>query len=263
MVLLAALAFVLIPLSDAEAGTVDLNDWTAASYPAVSGFGAGSWAPAADGSSVYQSINGQPTFFFSDFTAFGTEVKGKIRVTGGDDDYIGFALGFLPGTTTDVNADYLLVDWKQGNQDYNFGSPSGDPGGIAYSGLAVSRVTGIPTADEFWQHTTYGTDGGLVELQRGATRGSTGWAQGVEYEFTFDFGPNDLEVFVNGTKELDITGSFANGRMAFYNFSQADVTYSAFEVDPGNFPTVPLPSSALMGGFALGFLFLVRKLRRK
>lgn len=223
--------------STAVAAPVDLNTWTAESYPAVDGFGAGSWSVAADGSSVFQSVNGQPTLFYSDFDAFGTKVTGNINVSGSDDDYIGFALGFNGGDTTNSSADYLLVDWKRNDQFFNFGSPSDDPGTTAFEGLAVSRVSGIPSADEFWGHTTLSAGSGLTELQRATNLGSTGWVLGTDYEFTFDFGPNDLEVFVNGVKEIDITGSFNNGSLAFYNFSQAGVTYSAFELDQGSFST--------------------------
>lgn len=243
----------------AQAAPVDLNDWTAESYAAVSGFGAGVWTPAADGSSVTQSVNGQPTMYYSDFSAYGTKVTGKIRMANsGDDDFVGFVIGFDPGDASSSGANYLLVDWKRGTQNFDFGTPSTTPGGIADAGLAVSRVTGIPTADEFWQHTDYAahTGGGLEELERGATLGATGWAFNTDYEFTFDFGPNDLEVYVNGVKQLDITGSFANGRLGFYNFSQAAVTYSAFTLEDGSFPDDPGPPIDVPEPGALGLLGL-------
>jgi MYXO-CTERM domain-containing protein len=238
--------------SGVAAAPVDLNTWSAESYPAVSGFGAGVWTPAADGSSVFQSVNGQPTLFVSDFNVFGTDVRGKIRVdTSGDDDYVGFAIGYQPGDTTNGSADYLLVDWKQADQFFDFGAPSSTPGSTAFKGLAVSRVSGIPTADEFWGHVNFGPDAnGLQELARGATLGSTGWTDFTTYEFRFVFLPNSLQVYVNDGLELSIAGSFSDGRMAFYNFSQSDVTYSAFTVD-----TIPEPGTwalALAGLALLG-----------
>jgi hypothetical protein len=189
----------------------------------------------------------------------------------GDDDFVGFVIGFDPGDTSSSGADYLLIDWKRGTQSFNFGAPSTTPGGVAEAGLAVSRVTGIPTADEFWQHTDYAdhTGGGLEELERGATLGATGWAFNTDYEFTFDFGPNDLEVYVNGVKQLDITGSFANGRLGFYNFSQASVTYSAFSVDEGTFPDDPggppidTPEPGMLGLFGLGIVAVALRRRRR
>jgi hypothetical protein len=251
---------------------VDLSTWTAESYPAVSGFGAGVWTVQGGGTSVLQSVNGQPTFFYSDFTAFGTTVTGKITVgTGaGDDDYIGFALGFQPGDSANASANYLLVDWKKATQNFDFGVPSSSGGGNALVGLAVSRVTGIPDADEFWQHANLaGTPAGsgLQELQRGTNLGATGWVHGQTYEFTFDFGPGDLEVFVDGVKELDITGAFANGRIAFYNFSQAGVTYEAFQVDEGSFPPpangVPEPSTLALLGIGAAAVAAVRRARAR
>ena len=89
-------------------------------------------------------------------------------------------------------------------------------------------------------------------MERGTNLGSTGWSSGTDYEFTFDFGPNNLEVYVDGVLELDILGLFNDGRFAFYNFSHADVTYSGFTKDPGSFPgAVPVPAAVWLFGTAL------------
>ncbi len=258
----------LVPAS-ASAAPVDLHTWTAESYPAVAGFNAGVWTVAPDGSAVFQSVNGQPTLFYSDFSAIGTEVRGRLRVSagGGDDDFIGFALGFRPGDTTNPAADYLLVDWRRLTQFFDFGAPSTTPGTTALQGLAVSRVTGIPTADEFWGHTDFLShpSGSLTELARGLTLGSTGWVFGQEYEFSFVFLADRLQVSVDGVLQLDISGSFSDGRLAFYNFSQDSVTYSGFTVDPaGPGSAVPEPGSlVLFGGGVLGVLCYSWRYRKR
>jgi hypothetical protein len=223
---------------------LSLWSWVSESYPAVANFDPGVWTVSSvDGLSVFQSVNGQPTLFYSDFEIFNTEVEGTIEVqTTGDDDYIGFALGFQPGDTTNPDADYLLVDWKQGDQWFNFGAPSDTPGSWAYKGLAVSRVSGVPTADEFWGHVNFDhpcsdLNNGLVELARGATLGDTGWADNTAYTFTFEFGETYLRVYVNENHEPEIDividneeEFFSNGRIAFYNFSQASVNYEGYMV---------------------------------
>jgi hypothetical protein len=249
-----------------QAATVSLSSWTAESYEAVSGFGAGLWTVAAGADSVTQSVNGQPTVFYSDFGAFGSELSGTIRVASnaGDDDYIGFVLGFLPGDSTNPAADFLLVDWKRGTQSFNFGTPSASPGGTAPRGLAVSRVSGVPDADEFWQHANLaGTPeaSGVVELARGATLGDTGWAFNQDYQFVFDFGPNNLRISVDGELEFDLTGDFSDGRFGFYNFSQSGVTYSAFTLEEGSFPVVPIPAAAWLFAGGLGLLAGLRRRR--
>jgi hypothetical protein len=231
LTLSVAATIALAPLSGQS--PVDLVSWSPENYPAVGGFSNGQWTVAANNLSVNQSVNGQPTLFFSDFNALMTVVEGQITTGFGDDDFVGFAIGFEPGDATNTAADYLLVDWKQGTQPFNFSAPSCSVGGTAQAGLAVSRVTGIPSADEFWQHndtddTCSPLGQGLTELQRGATLGATGWSDNVTYTFRFEFLGSRLRVFVDGSLELDVVGSFGDGRFAFYNFSQSDVTYAAF-----------------------------------
>ena len=253
-----------IPLLGQE--PVDLNSWVAESYPPLGGFPAAVWTVAGDGLSVFQSVNGQPTLFCSDFGAIGTSVQGQIRVeTGGDDDFIGIALGFNPGDSTNSSADYLLVDWKQGTQSFAFDCT---PESSAPSGLAVSRVSGIPTPDEFWGHKDFDTpacplDGdGLTELARGTTLGSTGWVDNATNTFKLEFDATSLRVFVNGSPEMNVSGTFSDGRLCFYNFSQSSVRYSGFTVahiESRDFPTCDIQMSQPI--FTLGQRVIAESIR--
>lgn len=72
---------------------------------------------------------------------------------------------------------------------------------------------------------------------------------------------NLLQVLVNDVMQINIAGDFNDGSMAFYDFSQADVTYSAFTVR--QIPTIARePASFVMmamGLFAVGFTVMRRK----
>ncbi|MCA9322113.1 MAG: hypothetical protein KDB53_15330 [Planctomycetes bacterium] len=205
------------------------------------------------GQIVLQTVNGQPTLFYSDFNSFNTQITGQINVSGGDDDYIGFALGYQPNDVNNPNADYLLIDWKRVTQNVDFITPSCTPGTTAPLGLAVSRVSGMPTADEFWGHTDFDNatgsplGQGLTELQRGTTLGSTGWVPNQSHVLEFVFNATALQVFVDAVMQINLSGNFANGRIAFDNFSQANVTYSAFSL------TVQCPNAPVRQTYGNGF----------
>jgi len=210
--------FLSTPVGAISGQKVNLNKWTTENY-----YYTGNWSVSSNHNSVTQleTYANVITVFYSDFPAYNTQLEGTIAVrsSAGDDDYIGFVIGFQPGDSSNSTADYLLIDWKKNNQYAN--------GGWAYRGLAVSRVTGVPTTTlaDFWRHI-----GAVTEIARGMTLGNTGWVHGQEYVFTIEFTPNSLKVYVDDVLQFDITGSFSDGRFAFYDFSQRDVTYSNFTV---------------------------------
>ena len=227
------------------AGPVDLSTWGAEG-------GASNWSVSGGNSSVVQSVNGDPTVFY-DNSVTSTQnkaLKGGIKVnTSSDDDFIGFVLGYSAGEISDTNTDFLLIDWKQGNQNI------GGVDGYGQAGLAISRVTDSTN----WWNDFWGHGGGVSEIARANTLGTTGWADYVEYDFSITFTSSIVEVLVNGVLELQITaadagvGAFDDGAFGFYNMSQSQVQYNAIEqtdcqITP-NLPecqSVPAPPAAFL-----------------
>lgn len=220
------------------AQTIDLSTWTVeseASFEAFQ-FDEAFWQLSLDRRTVTQLENPNPSFFYSDFEVERARVTAELRVEAGsgDDDWIGFAIGFDPGERRDAAADFLFLDWKRQDQVLN-NLPT-------TKGLAVSRVLGIATPDEFRIHDDFATNpaGGVVELARGASLGNVGWEFGRTYIFEFEILPNALRVFVDGQLEIELAGVFDRGRFACYNFSQAGMSCGNVSVETLAAPVLPL-----------------------
>ncbi|BCG65247.1 MAG: hypothetical protein methR_P3072 [Methyloprofundus sp.] len=214
----------LIALSTAtSAAPVDLSSWLEN--------GSGTWAVAGDNNSVFQSINTpDPAVFFNNSNSQGLALSGQITVeTTGDNDFIGFVLGYNDGDSSNASADYLLIDWKQGDQ-----SPAVD-------GLTISQVSGAFNGADFWAHT-----GVVTELQRATNLSSTGWNDNQTYDFDLIFTATNVQVSVDGVTELNINGTFANGSFGFYNYSQSAVRYAGIEQDIAPPTQAPAPETFLL-----------------
>ncbi|NNM76800.1 PEPxxWA-CTERM sorting domain-containing protein [Sphingomonas sp. ID1715] len=236
----------------AVAAPTNLSTWTAE--------GPGNWVRAADNNSVTQTLNGNPTVFYSDFAAQGTRLSGTVKVnSSSDDDFFGFVLGFKPGELSAATSDFLLVDWKQIDQ--------GSFGGTAKKGLALSRVTsGLANSSGAWWHNPAD---GVTELARGATLGSTAWVDFQTYTFDIQFTASNVKVFVDNVLQFDVNGTFSDGRFGFYNYSQAQVIYAGISDEPlppppPPPPAVPEPASwtLMIAGFALAGATARRRSRR-
>lgn len=216
---------------------VDLSTWTVE--------GTGTWNVQPGNNSVIQTVNGNPTVFYSDFNSFGNQLSGTIRVnTTSDDDFIGFVVGFNPGDLTSATSNFLLIDWKQGTQR-SFGCS-------ANAGLAVSSVSlGLGNNAGAWCHQGFG----VTELARGATLGNIGWADNTLYKFDIEYTPTNMKVFVDSVLQFDLNGSFSDGRFGFYNYSQASVEYAGIttRVLP---PAGAVPEPTTWAMMLLGFGFV-------
>jgi uncharacterized repeat protein (TIGR01451 family) len=201
-----------------DPGVVTFQSWKSETYP--SNDVAPLWIVSATGLSVLQDTQCSPSIFFGPIPVRGMVVEGTLRVEPAwDDDYIGIVLGFKEGDIQNPDAEYLLVDWKAEDQT------------SARRGLAVSRVFGIPRSGELWGHTNIeanGLENGVEELARGFTRSRSRWVNSVDYRFRIEYSATRMRLWVNGTLEFDLTGSFPDGHFGFYAYSQHNVRFRGF-----------------------------------
>ncbi len=232
--------------SAAIAAPVDLSPWIADGDPAIT------WTLQPGNTSVLETGNAGSSVFHNGLNSQGFRLSGTVEVqTTGDDDFLGFVLGYNNGDITNSAADYLLIDWKQADQTH---APFG---GLASEGLAISQVNGALTNTDAWGHI-----GNVTELQRATNLGSTGWADNTSYQFEIVFTPSLVEFFVDGVKELSISGVFSDGSFGFYTFSQPNTLFAAIEQNAILPPTaVPVPTGILLFSAGLLLLLGMRKLK--
>lgn len=210
-----------------EPGAINFHSWRSETYP---GSNASNWqVTGVDGVTVTELNNSDPSFYYSPASAAGVIAEGFMGAfTTGDDDFFGIAVGFSPGETADPAADYLLVDWKQGNQNLGV---TGCGTAVGRRGLALSRVIGIPHGGELWGHANFACNGaqnGVIELARGATLGSVGWVDNREYKVKVQYELDRVLVWVNDVLQIDVAGVFPTGPMAFYEHSQPNTRFRGF-----------------------------------
>ncbi|MFL4468348.1 VPLPA-CTERM sorting domain-containing protein [Tateyamaria armeniaca] len=251
--LIAMTATAVVLSGAAYAAPVDLTGWAENGRP---NNGAGTWTVQPGNDSVIQSRNGNPTVFYdatvAGANAQGKQLSGSIEVlTGGDDDFIGFVLGYQANEINSTNADFWLIDWKQNDQN------------PAVDGLALSHVSGDLTGTSgsgtggWWNHAAP-----INEVARGINLGSTGWNDLQEYNFDLTFTNNLIEVFVDGVLEISYSSAthgslFTDGAFGFYNFSQSQVKYAGITED--TLPPVPLPAGLPLLLAGLGAFGLMRR----
>lgn len=206
---------------------IDFSGWTAV--------GPGNWVVAADGRSVLQTINGDPTFYLSPQDYLGVTIDGSFTVEAkSDDDYIGFVMGYKKPFPQNGDAnndlDTFLLSWKGLKQN-----GVGTLVGTAEEGFTLSRANGVidPFPDPLWTqnstsvYTVLGTDYGT----------GRGWLLGQTYAFSLTYTPSLIQISVDGNVIFSETSTqagvvFPSGRFGFYNYSQADVRYADFLVAP-------------------------------
>ncbi|MCA9310586.1 MAG: hypothetical protein KDA21_05220, partial [Phycisphaerales bacterium] len=230
-----------------EDDTVTLFCWRQLGAPS-----AGNWNVASDGLSVFQTTNGNPTYFVSDFDLIGSQFQGTFKVeTTSDDDYIGFVFG-VQDVLDNGGGHYYMVSWKQNDQ-------SG-----AERGLKLMKIIG-PSPDLWNAEPTPGQIEMLARYDTSVDPAAPGWGDNVEYRFFLtnqivtdgETQTGRIRVIVTRTgdgAEIWNTGLVEDptplgaGPVGFYNYSQASVRYSGFSStqlqDPVSVPGGPYAFSA-------------------
>jgi hypothetical protein len=241
---MAAGAAAALTSSPPVASASDLSTFVVESFPPAASFPVPAWTITPTTASL--NNNADATVLYSPESALNKRILATLT-PGTDDDVVGFVLGFEPGDAAiGSSADYLLIDWKGVLQNFDFAD--GDffnfhhdqtAAGDMPAGLALSRVTGSPTADEFWQHADLAenTTGAVTQLTRGATLGSAAYNRtGGSHFFDITYTPTRVTVSVDGVQQFDEMGSFPDGRFGLYSAWQGPTaTFSDVEILPGGF----------------------------
>ena len=258
----AITAGVMAPSASFAAQAVNFTTFTVDDYPLAEGgtfnrFNLPTYTTTS--STAVLDVSSNPHVFYGTQSILNKRITGTINA-GADDDFVGLALGYTAGDTANPDtslgsggADFLLLDWKKNDSTQDIldeedliGPPTSQffhdltAAQAAQKGVALSRVTGTPTGDELWGHVDLGDNdftgffGGLNQLQRGAASGSTGYANNQDYVFDISYTSSKITVKINGTEEINISGSFPDGVLGLYSMDQNPAngapTYSDFKI---------------------------------
>lgn len=247
-------AAVTLIASSASAVPVDLTTFTTEAYTPASGFATPAWTVSA--TSASHPSNQDASVLYAPDSALNKRYIGTLT-PGTDDDVIGFVLGFDPGEAPmGATGEYILIDWKGATQSFEFvdtvntfhdltdNTTTGTGTGFSMPvGLAISRVTGSPTADEMWAHAdiphvdSSPSLGAVQELARGLTKGNVAYNRtGGSHLFDITYTATNVKVYVDGVKQFDLNGTFGDGRFGLYSAFQGPTeTFSNFSVVPSDF----------------------------
>ncbi|CAJ1938050.1 unnamed protein product [Cylindrotheca closterium] len=234
---------------------VDLNNWFS-NYLATTEYPGDfrnhvqpTWVVSANDVVELGNVNAAPSVFCSDVPATGFHMEGKLKIQQdtSDDDYVGFAVGFEKGDFASEDASWYLLDWKKNGQSLP-GRFNGCGGGMTVgNGLSASKVTKKAVESEYWAHEDFSCPtspdasytGGLTELLRAATKGSTGWVKNQEYDFCLEVSSTFIKLTIDDVEEIlinkKVDEEFAvkqDSPFCFYTFSQDYPMWSDITIEP-------------------------------
>ncbi|HKL53598.1 MAG TPA: hypothetical protein VJ902_06530 [Wenzhouxiangellaceae bacterium] len=219
----------------ATAQPADLSGWQSD--------GSGVWQLDSADTVARQTLNVGPSVLHNNRPSQGQWFRATIEVeTVDDNDFVGLVFGYQDGDISAATPDYYLIDWKQETQ-------TAANNVVGEIGLALSRVTGPIFAEgvnDLGGPDAYGHIGVVEELARGINLGSTGWQESNEYRLDLFYGPDRVQLYVDGILELDESGTFPDGAIGFYNFSQPQTRYAAIEGLPDAAPVPVAPAFPLL-----------------
>lgn len=193
--------------------------------------GNGNWTVSDDGTSVVQSVNGDPTFFVSPQEYHDVTISGTFLVDQrSDDDFIGFVFGYqspiAENGDSEDSFDTFLLSWKA-----NFQNSSGFD---REAGFVLSHVDGTVIEDDYSEMLWGGVDGPVHRVIDTRLGENLGWADQTEYPFELTYTDDEIVIVIGGEEifrvdAADSPAPFVPGRFGFYNYSQRDVFYGDFQ----------------------------------
>jgi len=193
---------------------VDMNNWSAA------GPGSSNWNVTNGGRDVEQTVNGDPTFYISDRNYSNIVFKSTIEVaTTDDDDFIGVVGGFLnPLDTTSNYYEMMLFDWKQSDQN------------AAVEGYNLINISGnITDLNKYFWDKNESTSNPIFDILQ-TNYNNNGWEDNQKYQFEMLYTDKQIKIKIDGSTIFNETGDFSQGRIGFYNYSQANVNYGKVQI---------------------------------
>lgn len=191
----------------------------------------GDWQVAADGKSVTQNINSEPTFYVDNQDHINVRFSGEMSVTPFDDDWIGMVFGFESPeglvSSYPFQMKTTVFAWKQSHQIWN--------GQEWFEGFSLFQVDKqINNATElsnlFRNHTGNANEINVLATNYNSV-GSTGlgWKDNTNHVIEVDYLSSKIIIRIDGEEVINVDGCFDAGKIGFYNDSQGGVTYSNFK----------------------------------